>query len=117
MKLASGNARIDPGHDRGAAERREIGDDGQQRQRDGQRHQAREDQHADRVEPHHLQRVDLLAHLHRADLGGDGAARAAGDHDGGQQHADFAQLQDADEVDDEDVGTEIARAGRRPAAR
>ena len=60
------------------------------------------------LSPITVQRVDLLAHLHRADLGGDGAARAAGDHDRGQQHAEFAQQQDADQVDDEDLRAEVA---------
>ena len=100
---------IDPGDGDGAAECCEIGGDRQARQRDDQRDQARKDQHADRVEADDGQRVDLLAHLHRADLGGDGAARAAGDHDRGQQHAELAQDQDADEVDDEDLGAEIAQ--------
>ena len=75
------------------------------------------DEHVDRVEPHHAERVDLLAHLHRAELGGDGAAGAAGDHDGGQERRQLAQRQDADEVDGEDAGAEDSGAGRRPAAR
>ena len=74
-----------------------------------QRDQPREHQHADRVEADHGQRIDLLAHLHRADFGGDGAARTAGDHDRRHQHAEFAQHEDADEVDDEDVGAEIGQ--------
>ena len=100
---------IDPGNQDAAAERREIGGDRQARQRDDQRHQPRKNQHADRIEADDRQRVDLLAHLHRADLGGDGAARAAGDHDRRHQHAEFAQHQDADQIDDEDVGAEIAQ--------
>ena len=60
------------------------------------------------IEAHGAQRVDLLAHLHRAELGGVGAARAAGDHDRDQQHADFAQHQHAEHVDDEDIGAELA---------
>ena len=55
-----------------------------------------------------LQRVDLLAHLHGAELGGVGAAGAARHHDGNDQHADLAQHQDADHVDDVDVGAEFA---------
>ena len=92
-----------------AAERCEVGGDRQARQRNHQRDEARKDQHADRIEPDHGQRIDLLAHLHRADLGGDRAARAAGDHDRGQQHAHLAQHQDADQVDDENLGAEIAK--------
>ena len=88
----------------------------QARQGDHQRHQARKNQHADRIEADHGQRVDLLAHLHRADLGRDGAAGTAGDHDRRHQHAKFPQDKNADQIDDENVGAEIERAGRRPAA-
>ena len=83
------------------------GDEGQERQADHQRQDARHDQHLDRIEAHDPQRVDLLAHLHGADLGGEGGARAAGDHDRGQEHAEFAQDEDADEVDDEGRGAEL----------
>jgi hypothetical protein len=85
-----------------------VRDEGQERQRDDQRDDARHDQRLDRVEADHGQRVEFLAHLHRADLGGVGAARAAGDHDRGEQHAEFAEDQDADEVDDEVLGAEEA---------
>ena len=53
-------------------------------------------------------RVDLLAHLHRAELGGVGAAGAAGDHDGDDQHADLAQHENADDVDDVHLRAELA---------
>ena len=53
------------------------------------------DQDLDRVEAEGAQRIDLLVDLHRADLRGEGAARAAGDHDRGQQDADLAQDRDA----------------------
>ena len=65
-------------------------------------------QHLDRIETHRAQRVDLLAHLHRAEFGGVGTARAAGDHDGDEQHADLAQHQDADQIDHIIVGAEFA---------
>ncbi len=80
----------------------------QQRHRDDQRDDARQHQHLDRVEAHGAQRVDLLAHFHRAELGRVGAAGAAGDHDADDEHADFAQHQDADHVDDIDFGAESA---------
>ena len=73
-----------------------------------QRDDARQDQHFDRIEAHGSQRVDFLAHLHGAELGGEGAAGAARHHDGDDQDADFAQHQDADHVDDIDVGAEFA---------
>ena len=65
-------------------------------------------QHRDRVEAHRLQRVDFLAHLHGAKLGGVGASRAPRDHDGDDQHADFAQDQNADHVDDVNIRAEPA---------
>ena len=53
-------------------------------------------------------RIDFLAHHHRAELGGVGAAGAAGDHDGDDQHADLAQDENADEVDGVHLGAEFA---------
>ena len=76
--------------------------------RNDERHDARQHQHLDGIEAHGAQRVDLLAHLHRAEFGGIGAAGAAGHHDADDEHADFAQHQDADHVDDVDVGAEGA---------
>ena len=54
----------------------------------------RQHEHLDRVEAERAHRVDLLVHLHRADLRGEGAARAAGDDDRGQQDAELAQDRD-----------------------
>ena len=51
---------------------------------------------------------DLLAHHHRAELGGIGAARTAGDHDGDDEHADLAQDENADEVDGVHFRAELA---------
>ncbi len=53
--------------------------------------------------------VDLLVDLHGADLGGEGAARAAGDDDRGQEDAHLAQDADGDQVDGEDLGAEAAQ--------
>ena len=50
---------------------------------------------------HDPQGVDFLPHLHRAEFGGKRRARAARHHDRGQQHAEFAQDEEADEVDHE----------------
>ena len=44
-----------------------------------------------------------------ADLGGEGAAGAAGDDDRRQQHAELAQHADRHEVDREDLGAERAQ--------
>ena len=76
-----------------------VGEERQHRQGDRQRHQARHDQHLERVERHHPEGVDLLAHVHRADLGGDRRAGSAGDHDRGHQHAELPQAEHADQID------------------
>ncbi len=52
---------------------------------------ARQDRDLDGIEAHGRERVDFLAHLHRAELGGVGTARTAGHHDGDDQHAELAQ--------------------------
>ena len=80
----------------------------QQRQGNDQGDDARKNEHIDRIEAHGAQGVDLLSHLHGAQFGGVGAAGAAGDHDGDDQHADFAQHEDADHVDHVFVGAELA---------
>ena len=51
------------------------------------------------LDAHHFERVDFLTRLHHADLGGKGGTRAAGHHDGGDQHAHFAQHRHRDQVD------------------
>ena len=66
----------------------------------------------DGIEAEGAHRVDLLAHLHRADRGGEGRGRAAGDDDRGQQDAELAQHRDGDQVDDEDLGAELAELDR-----
>ena len=102
------DAAIEPRHQAAAIQRRDRAEKGQDRQRDHQRQHPRQDQHLDGIETHGAQRVDLLAHLHGAEFGGVGAARAARDHDRHQQHADFAQHQHAEHIDDENVGAEFA---------
>ena len=68
----------------------------------------RQDQHFDRIETHGAKRVDLLAHFHGAELSRVRAAGAPRHHDGHQQHADLAQDQNADHVDDIVFGPESA---------
>ncbi len=116
-KTSGLDAAIEPAHQAAAVERRHRAEEGEDRHRDDQRDDARQHQHLDRIEAHGAQRVDLLAHLHRAELGGVGAAGAAGDHDGDDQHAEFAQHQDADHVDDVDARRRTCGNGRCPAAR
>ena len=67
--------------------------------------------------PMAMQRIDLLVELHRADLGGERAARAAGDDDRGQQHAELAQHADRDQVGHEDVDAVAAQLLRARGTR
>ena len=108
-KACGADAVVDIGGDHAAEQRRHVGDKSEQRQGDDQRQKARQDQHLHRRHAHHAQGVDLLAHLHRAEFGGDRRARAARDHDRGEQHAEFAQHQNADQVDGEGRGAEAAQ--------
>src|SRR5688572_12462318 len=105
--LPEGNVDEIPGQDRAADESHGVGDDRQDRQRDDEAQDARDHQYLDRIHPHGAQRVDLVVQLHGADLGRERAARAAGDDDGGQQHAELAQHRDSDEIDDEDLAAEL----------
>jgi hypothetical protein len=103
------NAAIEPGDETAAIKRRHGAQECQHRHCDHERDDARQDKNADGIEAHRLQRVDFLAHLHGAELGGVGAAGAACDHDADNQHADFTQHQNADHVDDVDVGAEFTK--------
>ena len=62
-----------------------------------------------RLDADGMQRVDFLVELHGADLGREGAARAAGNDDGGEQHAELAQHADRHDVDHEDFRAVFAR--------
>ena len=86
-----------------------VGDHRQQRHGDDQADHARQDQHFVGLDADRVQRVDLFVELHGADLGREGAARAARDDDGGEQHAQLAQHADGDEVDHEDFRAVLAR--------
>jgi hypothetical protein len=102
------NAELESAHDGAAEQPHHIGIEGQQRQADDQRQDARNDQNLDRIEAKGADGVDLLVHHHGADLGGKGAARAAGDDDGRQQRAELAQEGDAEQIDGIDLGAELA---------
>jgi hypothetical protein len=81
----------------------------------GHQHERQEPRHhevLDRVDAEHLQRVELLADLARAEVGGDRRAGDAGQHDRGHERrelADRGQHEEAAEAvdraeEDEDVG-------------
>ena len=86
--------------------------EGEQRHHQDRRHHPRQDQRFDRRDADRAHRVDLLGDLHRSDLGGEGRARAAGDHDRGHQHAELAHRDPADQVDGVDLGAELGELDR-----
>src|SRR6202041_430734 len=102
------DAAIEPRHQPAAIQCRDGAEKGEDRQRDDQRQHPGQDQNLDRIESHGAQGVDFLAHFHRTELGGVGAAGSTRHHDRHQQHADFAQHQHAQHVDHEDIGAEFA---------
>ena len=106
VNCGSGMCRLTQRQQSAAGQAHGVGDHGQQRQRDDERQHPRHHQQFDRIHAHGAQRVGFLVELHDADLGGKGAAGTAGDDDGGQQHAHFAQHRNGHQVDHEDVGAE-----------
>ena len=62
---------------------------------------------------HDAHGVELLGHAHHADLRRDGRARAPGDQDGRQHRPELADQRDAQDVDDVDLGAELAQLQRR----
>src|SRR6185312_767319 len=106
-ELHEGEVEIDRAGHRAAQQAGHVSPERQQRHRQHQRQDARQHQPFDRVEPDRAHGVDLLVHLHGADLGGEGAARAAGDDDGGEQYAQLAEHADAYRLDREGLGAEL----------
>src|SRR3954454_3526021 len=93
--------------------------DVEQRGDDHQREEARDDQVLDRVDPEHLERVELLADLARAEVGGDRRAGDAGEDDRGHErreladrgeHEEAAEAVERPEQDEEVAGLEAGRA-------
>ena len=88
-----------------------------------QRQEARHDEVLDRVDAEHLQRVELLADLARAEVGGDRGAGHAGEHDRGHERRELADRGEHEEAaeaveraeQDEEVGG--LQAGRAVAER
>ena len=69
---------------------------------------AGQDQHLDGIEAHGRQGIDFLAHFHRAKFGGIGTPGSAGDHNGNDQDANFAEYEDADQIDNVGLRAELA---------
>ena len=105
-ELRNRDAEIEIAHHRAADHGHDVGVEGEKRQGDDERDDARQDQDVDRVEADRLHRVDLLVDLHGTDLGGEGGARTPGHDDRGEKHADFAQNADAERIDGEDFHIE-----------
>src|SRR5665213_25282 len=64
------HAAVERRHDLAAEQRRDRAEKGQHRQRDDHGDDTRQHQHLDGIDAHRPQRVDFLAHFHRAELGG-----------------------------------------------
>src|SRR5439155_5040824 len=73
------------------------GQDGQQQQADDD---ARDDEVADRVGAHDAQSVELFGDVHGAQLGGERAADASGEHDRRQHRADLLDHRQPDHAAD-----------------
>ena len=63
-----------------------------------QRQEARDDEVLDRVDAEHLQRVELLADLARAEVGGDRGAGHAGHHDRRHERRELADRREHEEA-------------------
>ena len=103
---------VEPDEQAAAEQRGEDRPEGEQRHHQDRRHHPRQDERFDRRHADRPHGVDLLGDLHRPDLGGEGRARAAGDHDRGHQHAELAHRDPADEVDGVDLGAELGELDR-----
>ena len=85
-----------------------------------QREEARDDEVLDRVDAEHLQRVELLADLAGAEVGGDRGAGDAGEHDRRHERRELADRREHEEAaeaveraeQDEEVRRLQARARR-----
>ena len=113
------------------AERLAVGDLGEQPAGDpeqqrvdvhqpGDQHQgeeARHDEVLDRVDAEHLQRVELLADLARAEVGGDRGAGDAGDDDRGDERRELADRGEDEEAAEAVEGAEQAEEVGRLQAR
>src|SRR5690348_9308427 len=103
------NIERDPTDDGAAGKASEIGPKGQERQGQDQPEDARHHQNLDRIEAEGAHGVDFLVDDHGADFGSEGAARAPGDDDGGQQPAELAQKADGEKIDGEDQDRKSTR--------
>ncbi len=110
--MAGGITEVVPDEQAAADQRRDDRPEGEQRHHQHRRKQARKDQRLDRRHADRAHGVDFLGDFHRAKLGGEGRARAAGDHDRGHQHAELPHRDSADQVDRVNLGPELGELDR-----
>ena len=91
----------------------EVHHDREQRHRDHQRDDARDRQVLERVDRGGFERVDLLAHLHRADLGADAGADAPGHEEPRDQRSRLADERDRQAGGNHRLGAEALERGAR----
>ena len=84
----------------------EVHDDREQRQRDDTGEDARHRQELERVDGRGLERVDLLGHPHRAELGADARADAARHEQTRGERAGLADQRDGEAGRDHRLGAE-----------
>ena len=96
----------DPDH-RAAQHADQVGVAAEQRHHERERQHARQDEEVHRRHRHGGERLDLLVHLHGAELGGKAGAGAPGHDDAGHDRRQLAHRRDGDQVGDVDAGAEL----------
>lgn len=95
---AFGNSEGFDGDQPAADDPEEVAVDGQQGREQHAGDEARHDQNADGVGAHDAHGVELFGDVHGAQLGGERAADASGEHDGGQHRANLLDHGDVDDA-------------------
>ena len=85
----------------------EVRDDRQDRRHQHAGNHARHHELPDRIGAERAQRVDLIGHDHRAELGGDAGSDAAGEHQRGQHGPELLHHRRADEPADDRPRAEL----------
>ena len=101
------------GDDAAAQDAHEVGDDRQDRRHQHAGNHARHHQLADGIGAERAQRVDLIGHDHRAELGGDARSDAPGQHQRRQHRPELFHHRRADEPADDGPRAELIE--RQPA--
>ena len=100
-------------HDQAAHETREFGEDRQKRHRARGGGDARQDEEPDGRKAERREGVQLLVHLHRADLGGERAPGTPREDDCRDERTQLAEKPDRDEVRHVDLHAEHPERRRR----